>query len=188
MNALIVASNKQISSALASAVRRSGAENIALAFDAVAAKRMASERSFGLTVVYSDSFSGSGVELARIFAARGSGGVIIIVDGKDADDIARRLEDDGIIVLGKPLSHTELFRAVKMVRATNCRIARLLEEKRALLKKIDDMRLVTREKLILRQNMGFTEEQAHRHIEKRAMDLRRTRAEVAMDILKTYEV
>ena len=54
-----------------------------------------------------------------------------------------------------------------MVRATNCRIARLLEEKRDLLKKIDDMRLVTRAKLILMQNMGFTEEQAHRHIEKR---------------------
>ena len=43
-------------------------------------------------------------------------------------------------------------------------------------------------KLILMKNMGFTEEQAHKHIEKRAMDMRRTRAEVAMDILKTYEV
>lgn len=187
MNALIVASNKQISSALASAVRRSGADNIALAFDAVSAKRMASERSFALTVVYADNFSSGGVELARIFAARG-GGVIIIVDAKDADDISRRLENDGIIVLGKPLSHPELFRAIKLIRATNNRIARLVEEKRDLLKKIDDMRLVTRAKLILMQNMGFTEEQAHRHIEKRAMDLRRTRAEVAMDILKTYEV
>ena len=188
MNALIVASNKQISSALASAVRRSGADNIALAFDAVSAKRMACERGFELTVVYADSFSSQGVELARIFAARGTGGVIIIVDAKDADDISRRLEDDGIIVLGKPISHPELFRAVKMVNATNRRIARLIEEKRDLLKRMDDMRLVTRAKLILMQNMGFTEEQAHRHIEKRAMDQRRTRAEIAMDILKTYEV
>lgn len=47
MNALIVATNKQISSALASAAKRAGAENIALAFDAVSAKRMASERAFG---------------------------------------------------------------------------------------------------------------------------------------------
>ena len=61
-------------------------------------------------------------------------------------------------------------------------------EKRDLLKKLDDMRLINRAKLVLMQNMGFTEEQAHKHIEKRAMDMRRTRAEVAMDILKTYEV
>lgn len=188
MNALIVASNKQISSALASAVRRSGAENIALAFDAVSAKRMSGERGFALIVIYADNLSNQGVELARIFAARGNGGVILIADAKDADDMSRRLEDDGVIVLGKPLSHPELFRAVKIVKATNNRIARLVEEKRDLLKKIDDMRLVTRAKLILMQNMGFTEEQAHRHIEKRAMDLRRTRAEVAMDILNTYEV
>ena len=186
MNALIVATNKQISSALASAAKRAGAENIALAFDAVSAKRMASERAFGLTIVYADNFSGSG-ELARGFASRG-GGVILIEAGLYSDDIARRLEDDGIIVLGKPLSHVALFQAIKMVHATNRRIARPVEEKRDLLKKLDDMRLINRAKLVLMQNMGFTEEQAHKHIEKRAMDMRRTRAEVAMDILKTYEV
>lgn len=188
MNALIVATNKQISSALASAVKRAGAENIALAFDAVSAKRMYGERGFDLAVIYADNFCGRGFELARAFAGRGNGGVILIEDAKDSDDIARRLEDEGIIVLSKPVSHVELFRAVKIVRATNNRIARLIEEKRDLLKKIDDMRLVNRAKLILMQNMGFTEEQAHRHIEKRAMDMRRTRAEVALDILKTYEV
>ncbi len=187
MNALIVAANKQISTALATAVKHSGVNNIALAFDAVSAKRMVSDRSFGLIVIYSD-IVGKGVELARMFAAKGSMGVILIEAAKDIDAIANMLEDDGIIVLAKPLSHAELFRAVKIVAATNNRIERLLEEKRDLLKKIDDMRLVNRAKLILMQNMGFTEEQAHRHIEKRSMDLRRTRAEVAMDILRTYEV
>lgn len=188
MNALIVAANKQISSELSSAVRRAGTENIVLAFDAVTAKRMISERTFGLIVIYAENFSGQGAELARIFAARGEGGVILIESAQCRDDIASRLEDEGIIVLGKPISRVALFQAIKMVRASNNRIARLVEEKRDLLKKIEDMRLINRAKLILIQNMGFTEEKAHHYIEKRAMDLRRTRAEVAMDILKTYEV
>lgn len=188
MNALIVASNKQISSALASEVKRAGADNIALAFDAVAAKRLVSDRTFGLIVIYADDFCGKGAEIARIFAAKSNGGVILIESAKNYEEISRRLEDDGVIVLGKPLSHVALFQAIKVVRATNNRIARLVEEQRDLLKKLDDMRLINRAKLILMQNMGFTEEQAHRHIEKCAMDLRRTRAEVAMDILKTYEV
>ncbi|MDE6398598.1 MAG: ANTAR domain-containing protein [Clostridiales bacterium] len=187
MNALIVAANKQISASLSSAIRRAGAENIVAAFDAVSAKRLSCDRAFDVTVVYAENAAGQSLELARIFAARG-GGVILIAAAGDCDEVARRLEDDGVLVLGKPLSHTELYRAVALVRATNNRIARLVEEKRDLLKKIDDLRLINRAKIILMQNMGFTEEQAHRHIEKRAMDQRRTRAEVAMEILRTYEV
>lgn len=187
MNALIVAANKQISSALSSAVKRSGAENIALAFDTVSAKRMISDRQFGLTVIYVENFAPQDFEIARAAAMRG-GGVIVVAACRYTDAVAKSLEDDGIIVLSKPLSHVELFQAIKVIRATNNRIAHLIEEKRDLLKKLDDVRLISRAKLILMQNMGYTEEQAHKHIEKRAMDMRRTRAEVAIDILKTYEV
>lgn len=188
MDALIVAANRQVSAALTSAVRRAGAESIAAAYDAVTAKRMSCERAFDLTVVYDENAVGQCAELARIFAARGNGGVILIASAGDCDELARRLEDDGILVLAKPLGHVELYRAISLVRATNNRIARLVEEKRDLLKKMDDMRLINRAKLILMQNMGFTEDRAHRYIEKRAMDERRSRAQVAMEILKTYEV
>ena len=37
------------------------------------------------------------------------------------------------------------------------------------------------------RSLGYTEEQSHRYIEKKAMDLRVSRRKVAMDILKTYE-
>lgn len=188
MEALVVAGNKQVSASLSSALRRAGVDNIAAAYDIVTAKRQISDRDFGLTLVYADTAAGQCIELSRIAAARGVGGVVLIVSADDCDHMARRLEEDGIIVLGKPLSHAELYRAVSMVRATNRRLARLVEEKRDLLKKIDDMRLVNRAKLVLMQNMGYTEDQAHRYIEKRAMDARRPRAEVAMEILRTYEV
>ena len=35
--------------------------------------------------------------------------------------------------------------------------------------------------------LGYTEEQAHKYIEKKSMDLRVSRRKVAVDILKTYE-
>ena len=38
-----------------------------------------------------------------------------------------------------------------------------------------------------RMEDGMTEEEAHRHIEKRAMDTRRSRAEIAQEILDSYE-
>lgn len=188
MNTLIVAADRRISSELASAAKRSGAYNIALSFDSTSAKRAVSERAFDLIVVYADDFAGKEIDLCRALASRGESGIILIESAQKSDDVARRLEDEGVIVLPKPLSRTALFQAIKMIKASNNRIARLLKEKQDLMRKLEDLRLVSRAKLILIQNMSFTEEQAHHYIERRAMDSRITRAEVAIDILKTYEV
>mgnify|MGYP002657180461 CR=1 FL=1 len=49
------------------------------------------------------------------------------------------------------------------------------------------MRLVSRAKCSLIERAGKTEADAHRLIEKRAMDTRRDRAEIAQEILESYE-
>lgn len=53
--------------------------------------------------------------------------------------------------------------------------------------KIEDIRLVDRAKCVLIEYLKMSEAQAHKYIEKQAMDLRQTRQEVATAILKTYE-
>ena len=52
---------------------------------------------------------------------------------------------------------------------------------------LSDMKIVNRAKSMLMQYLNLTEEQAHRHIQKQAMDLRKTQRAVAEDILKTYQ-
>jgi response regulator NasT len=54
-------------------------------------------------------------------------------------------------------------------------------------RKIEEIRLVDRAKCTLIEVLKFSEPQAHRYIEKQAMDLRCTRKQVAENILKTYE-
>ena len=54
-------------------------------------------------------------------------------------------------------------------------------------KQIDDIRLINRAKYILMEYLSMTEAQAHRYLEKQAMDMRITKAEVAKSILSTYE-
>lgn len=51
----------------------------------------------------------------------------------------------------------------------------------------EEKRLIDRAKRTLMRYLGFTEPQAHRYIEKHAMDLRVTRTEVARGVLKIYE-
>ena len=52
--------------------------------------------------------------------------------------------------------------------------------------KIQEIRLVTRAKWTLIQCLGMSEEEAHRYIEKQAMDNRISRREVAKRGLTTY--
>ena len=72
--------------------------------------------------------------------------------------------------------------------AARNRIVGLQSENVRLQSKIEEIRLVDRAKCALIQYLNMTEPQAHRYIEKQAMDMRTTRREIAQNILKTYEV
>ena len=64
---------------------------------------------------------------------------------------------------------------------------RIEKENTKLKKKLEELRLVDRAKCMLIAYEGMSETQAHRHIEKQAMDTRSTRKTVAEHILRAYE-
>jgi response regulator NasT len=132
----------------------------------------------------SDEF---GQELAVMIAENSSAGIILICGNDIADDIGDKVSDSGICVVPKPLNEQQLSRSVKLVTATRSRMMGLKKENADLLTKIDEMRLINRAKCTLMQYLKFTEPQAHKYIEKQAMNTRQTRREVAMRILATYE-
>ena len=53
--------------------------------------------------------------------------------------------------------------------------------------KIEEIRLTNRAKWHLIECLSMTETEAHRYIEKQAMDLRLSKREVAENIIKTYQ-
>ena len=53
--------------------------------------------------------------------------------------------------------------------------------------KLQQVRLVSRAKCCLIAERGMSEAEAHRYIEKNAMDTRRDRAEIAQEILDSYD-
>ena len=77
--------------------------------------------------------------------------------------------------------------ALKLVNATYNKMYKLKRENNKLLHKIEDIRMIDRAKCILIQYLNMTEAEAHRYIEKQAMDMRATKRIIAEGILKTYE-
>ena len=67
------------------------------------------------------------------------------------------------------------------------RLRGLRQENARLQDKISQIRLVSRAKCCLVEHAHLTEAEAHRRIEKLAMDTRRDRTEIAQEILDSYE-
>ncbi len=74
-----------------------------------------------------------------------------------------------------------------MAAASNHRLLRLRQDNARLQDKISQIRLVSRAKCCLVEHEHMTEAQAHRYIEKQAMDTRRDRTEIAQEIVDSYD-
>ena len=99
----------------------------------------------------------------------------------------RKRKDFGVFVLPKPMNRQLFFQSIKLLEASRRRMLGLKRENDKLHNKIEEIKLVDRAKCVLIECQGLTESQAHRQIEKQAMDYRMTRREVAEYILNQYD-
>ncbi len=112
--------------------------------------------------------------------------IIILARADIADDIQKRIRFTGAFVVEKPFKKSVLQSAIKMALLAKENINRLEDEKNKLSKQLDDVKTIDRAKCCLIQYLNLTEEQAHRHIQKLAMDTRKSQREIAEDVLRTY--
>ena len=125
-----------------------------------------------------------GHELGTDAVEKTDAGVILLAKTGTAEQIADKLQDFGVLVLAKPFTSAQFRQAVQIAAK---RLAVLRTENAKLLDKIAQLRLVDRAKCYLIEKKGYTETDAHRLIEKRAMDTRMSRGEVAQEILEQEE-
>lgn len=158
------------------------------AANAAEAKRLLSDSEFGIVIINAPLSDEFGHDLARLAAQSLCAGVMILVKNERADDVAARVEGDGVFVIPKPVSRPFFFQSLKLVSVSRRRMLSLQKENIRLQTAIEEIRLIDRAKCALIQCLLMTEPQAHKYLEKQAMDLRLTKREVAENILKTYEI
>ena len=128
-----------------------------------------------------------GEEPAVTLAERGSGQVVLLADEDMFYQVSERLAERGIITVPKPLDDRALWTALRTAEAAGSRYNRIMDENQRLHRELEDIKVINRAKLVLVTRLSMTEPEAHRYIEKQAMDVRTTKRAVAESILKTYE-
>ena len=150
-------------------------------------RRVLLERDFDLVIINAPLSDESGEGLARYITSKGVSQVILIVRSDHFDDISAVCEDDGVMVIARPISRAAFWSALKLAKATQSRLKRMQTENSRLKQKIEDIRIVDRAKYILISHLTMSEQEAHRYIEKQAMDRRTSKRLIAEGIIKTYE-
>ena len=184
---LIISGSEQALSLLSDLMKSYNGSQIVSASSGNEARRLINRTDFDMVIISTplpDEFAN---ELAATIAEKTSAGVMLICKSDIAEEISEKVEVYGVCVLAKPLNKTLFFHSVKLLQATRARMLSVMKEYSKLQTKIEESRLINRAKCILIQYLKLTEPQAHRYIEKQAMDQRISKLEVAKNILKTYE-
>ena len=111
-----------------------------------------------------------------LFDAGGIDGVLIAepVTGSSGQELALQLKKRRCM-------------AVLLLAAVRIQLEQMQHKTEKLEAKVADIRIINRAKLLLVQHLQMTETEAHKYIEKQAMNTSKPRRTIAENIIRTYE-
>lgn len=147
------------------------------------ARRLASERSFN--IIIADSGDGYDTDFA-INVSDSYSTILLLVPNEHFDEISYRVEGYGILTITKPFEPFYLYNMMKIAIAVQYKVQVLSSQTTKLKVKMEEIKQVNRAKMLLMQNMNMSEQEAHRYIEKEAMDRGMKKTAISEEIIKTY--
>ena len=185
--ALIVSAGNNANEYLARHIAELGYTRPTIVASGGEARRRMDSNDFEIVIINTPLPDEFGHELSTDAVDKTDAGVVLLAKNGTAEQIADKLQDFGVLVLSKPFTGAQFRQAVQIAAGSYRRLALLRAENAKLLDKIAQLRLVDRAKCFLIEKRGLTETEAHRLIEKTAMDSRKSRGEVAQEILEENE-
>ena len=149
------------------------------------ARRLACQTEYDLIIVNTPLSDEFGRDFALKISETTNSAIILICRQDIFEDLSDKLSSSGIFVVSKPLNKTAFVQTVNLAMSTRSRMLGL-ESNKKIQSKTEEIKLINRAKNCLMQYLKFTEPQAHRYIEKQAMDRCISKREIAEEIIKTY--
>lgn len=151
------------------------------------ARRLLLERGFDIVLINTPLNDDFGSKLASDIASDSKSGVLMFVKNDLYEDVTAKVIDSGVFTLSKPAASSTVSQVLNIMYAMQERLKLLGKRTVSLEEKMEEIRIVNRAKWVLIKNVNLSEEEAHRLIEKQAMDQRTSKREIAESIIRTYE-
>jgi response regulator NasT len=151
------------------------------------ARRKLVDQPYDILIVNTPLKDENGTNLAIDIANETNISVMLLVDAARFDEISNVTEQYGILTLSKPTNRPTVTQSLKLLCATRNRLKRMEKKAASFEEKIEEIKLINRAKLLLMEKEGISEQQAHRLVEKAAMDSRSSKRQVAEEIIARYK-
>lgn len=183
---LVVSAAQKFNDALTPMLPCSDYYPVCFASNIAAARREMLARSYDFVIINAPLPDDCGTRFA-IDASAGAGTVVLLLLRADSyEEVNAKVTPYGVFTLQKPIPTQTLRQGLAWLAAARERLRKLESKAATIEEKMEEIRLVNRAKWILIEQLKMSETDAHRHIEKQAMDRCTSRKEIALGIIKTY--
>lgn len=164
-------------------LRQCGFSDVCTAVSGSEARRCMVQDNFDIIIINMPLTDEQGDRLAVQMSSSTSAGIILLCRADYANEVGCRVSDDGVAVISKPIHKADFYQAISFGMSVRNRLILMKQENVRLQNKIHEMRIVSRAKCLLIEKKSMTENEAHKYIERLAMDTRRTRKKIAEEII-----
>ncbi len=151
-----------------------------------AAKRTIAERTFDFVIINSPLPDDVGTRFAIDTCTSKQAAVLLLVKSDIHDGIHDKVVGHGVFTLPKPTSKSILSQAISWMESMRERLKQFEKKSVSIEEKMAEIRIVNKAKWLLISELKMSEPDAHRYIEKQAMDQCVSRKNIADNIIKTY--
>ena len=151
-----------------------------------AAQRACAEQEFDFVVINSPLKDDHGIRFAIDSSSKKSI-VLILAHNEVHADVVTKVDDFGVFTLEKPMSRHSLDMALRWLITAKKRLGKAEKTSAKIEDKMEEIRLVNRAKWLLISKEGLLEPEAHRWLEKEAMDRCLTKKQIAREIIRKYD-
>ena len=183
---LVISAKENFNVSLQSLLPESKYSPVKIVSSFSSAKRMLLERSFDFILINTPLPDDFGTRVAIEISANKGTVILLLVRNEVYEEVCDKVTEYGILTLPKPASKQMVIHTLNFMAGIRERLRKLEKKSLSMEEKMEEIRLVNRAKWVLIGELKMTEADAHRYIEKQAMDRCVSRREIAEEIISTY--
>lgn len=153
-----------------------------------AGKRLLSEHSFDLVIINSPLPDDTGARFAIDICNASATVALLVVRGELYAEFNDKVREHGVFTLAKPTSKPFMENALAWMITARERLRKSEKKTLTIEEKMQEIRIVNKAKWVLISKQEMTEEDAHRYIEKKAMDRCVPKRVIAEEILAAHPI
>lgn len=150
------------------------------------AKRCIADREFDFVIINSPLPDDTGMQFAIDCCRSNRSAVLLLSRAEVHDEVHAKVVEFGVFTLSKPISRTAMQQALSWMASSRERLRKIEQKTSSIEERMEEIHIVNRAKCLLISELKLSEPEAHRYIEKNAMDNCIPKRTAAENIIKHY--